>query len=155
MRSNCFVAHHRASDQTEQSVREHLEDVSLISRCLAEKIGVPGAGELLGLLHDFGKYSQQFQAYIQSATGMLNPDVDDEYVDATTQRGRIDHSSAGAQWIWENFRRYGPQGELVGQILALCLASHHGGGLIDCLKPDGENGFAARVIPPENRGIKK
>ena len=35
-----------------QSVREHLEDVSLICRRLAEKIGVPDAGELLGLLHD-------------------------------------------------------------------------------------------------------
>jgi CRISPR-associated endonuclease/helicase Cas3 len=108
------------------------------------KINFPDAGELLGLLHDFGKFSQEFQVYIQSATGMLNPDVDDEYVDAAALRGKIDHSSAGAQWIWENFRRYGPQGELAGQILALCLASHHGG-LIDCLKPAGENGFVARM----------
>jgi CRISPR-associated endonuclease/helicase Cas3 len=139
-----FIAHCRKSDQTEQSVCEHLAKVSLICRCLAEKIGIPNAGELLGLLHDLGKYSQQFQAYIKSATGMLNPDVDDEYVDATALKGRIDHSSAGAQWIWENFRRYGPQGELAGQILALCLASHHSG-LIDCLKPGGDNGFVARM----------
>ncbi|MBU0729841.1 MAG: CRISPR-associated helicase Cas3' [Proteobacteria bacterium] len=144
MKSNRFIAHHRKFDQTAQTVREHLEGVCGTCRDLAEKIGVPSAGELLGLLHDFGKYSKQFQTYIQSATGMLNPDVDDEYVDATSLRGRIDHSSSGAQWIWENFRRYGPQGELAGQILALCLASHHGG-LIDCLKPGGENGFAARM----------
>lgn len=144
MKSDCFIAHRRESDQTEQSVREHLEDVSLISRCLAEKIGVPDIGELLGLLHDLGKYSQKFQEYIKSATGMLNPDIDDEYVDAAALRGKIDHSSAGAQWIWGNFRRYGPQGELAGQVLALCLASHHGG-LIDCLKPEGENGFVARM----------
>jgi CRISPR-associated endonuclease/helicase Cas3 len=139
-----FIAHRRTSDQTSQTVREHLEDVSLISRCLAEKIGAADVGELLGLLHDFGKYSKHFQTYIQSATGMLAPDIDDEYVDATALRGRIDHSTAGAQWIWENFRRYGPPGELVGQMLALCLASHHSG-LIDCLKPDGENGFAGRM----------
>ncbi|MDO9067574.1 MAG: CRISPR-associated endonuclease Cas3'', partial [Deltaproteobacteria bacterium] len=141
---NTFIAHRRKSDQIEQSVREHLEEVSLICRSLSEKIGVPGAGELLGLLHDLGKYSKQFQTYIQSATGMLDPDVDDEYVDATALKGKIDHSSAGAQWIWENFSRYGSQGELVGQVLALCLASHHGG-LIDCLKPGGENGFVARI----------
>ena len=144
MNSNSSIAHRRASDQTSQTVREHLVDVSLISRCLAEKVGAADAGELLGLLHDFGKYSKQFQAYIQSATGMLDPDIDDEYVDATSLRGRIDHSTAGAQWIWGNFRRYGPQGELMGQILALCLASHHSG-LIDCLKPDGNNGFAGRM----------
>jgi CRISPR-associated endonuclease/helicase Cas3 len=144
MDSNNFVAHRRLFDQTSQTVREHLEDVSLISRCLADKVGAADVGELLGLLHDLGKYSKQFQAYIQSATGMLDPDLDDEYVDATALRGRIDHSTAGAQWIWENFRRYGPQGELVGQMLALCLASHHSG-LVDCLKPDGQNGFAGRM----------
>ena len=138
------VAHRRASDQTIQSVKDHLENVSLITRCYAKKIGVPEAGELLGLLHDFGKYSQAFQAYIQSATGMLDPDRDDNFVDAKALKGQIDHSTAGAQWIWEYFGRYGQQGEVVGQILALCLASHHSG-LIDCLKPDGKNCFVLRM----------
>ncbi|MFZ5764144.1 MAG: CRISPR-associated endonuclease Cas3'' [Thermodesulfobacteriota bacterium] len=139
-----FIAHCREADGKEQSVCEHLEDVSVICRCFAQKMDVPDVGELLGLLHDFGKYSKQFQSYIKSATGILNFDIDDEFVDAQTLRGKIDHSSAGAQWIWEKFRRYGPQGGLVGQILALCLASHHGG-LIDCLKPEGKNGFIARM----------
>ncbi|MBI5076313.1 MAG: CRISPR-associated helicase Cas3' [Nitrospirae bacterium] len=143
--NDLFIAHRRTHDGEEQTVSEHLMNTAVIARCLAGKLGIPEAGELLGLLHDFGKYSRQFQAYIQSATGILNPDADDDYVDAVTLRGKIDHSSAGAQWIWENFRRYGQQGELVGQILALCLASHHGAGLIDCLKPDGVNGFVARI----------
>jgi len=138
------IAHIRKSDQRAQTVTSHLEEVSQICRKFATKLNLPEAGELLGLLHDFGKYSQEFQIYIRSATGILNPDIDDEYVDAKALKGQIDHSSAGAQWIWENFRRYGPQGEFVGQILALCLASHHGG-LIDCLKPDGKNGFVARM----------
>jgi len=142
--SGNFIAHQRTVDNAQQSVREHLEDVGIISRCFAEKIDMPATGELLGLLHDLGKYSQQFQAYIQSAIGMLNPDVDDGAVDAKALKGKIDHSSAGAQWIWEKFSQYGPQGELVGQILAVCLASHHGG-LIDCLKIHGQNGFADRI----------
>ena len=139
-----FIAHHRQSNGEEQAVCDHLLEASIISRCFAEKIGCPDIGELLGLLHDLGKYSKQFQSYIKSATGMLNPDIDDEFVDVQSLKGRIDHSSAGAQWIWEKFRKYGTQGELVGQILALCLASHHGG-LIDCLKPGGENSFIARM----------
>jgi CRISPR-associated endonuclease/helicase Cas3 len=138
-----FVAHRRTYDNKEQTVSEHLMDTALITRCLAGKLGIPDAGELLGLLHDFGKYSRQFQTYIQSATGILNPDADD-FVDASALKGRIDHSSAGAQWIWKNFRRYGPQGEFVGQILALCLASHHSG-LIDCLNPAGKNIFLKRM----------
>ncbi len=138
------VAHIREYDKEIQTVFSHLEEVSKICRSFTAKINLPKAGELLGLLHDFGKYSQEFQIYIHSATGMLNSDIDDEYVDAYALKGQIDHSTAGAQLIWENFRRYGPQGEIVGQIFALCLASHHSG-LIDCLKPDGKNSFDARM----------
>lgn len=139
-----YIAHCRDSDQKEQSVFDHLEEVSAICERFAGKIGVREAGAILGLLHDFGKYSHAFQAYIQSATGMLNPDIDDEYVDAKALKGKIDHSTAGAQWVWERFRRYGAQGGLVGQILAVCLASHHGG-LLDCLKPAGDGGFSDRI----------
>ncbi len=139
------VAHQRKSDNKIQTVREHVENVSLIARCYAEKIGVPDIGELLGLLHDFGKYSRAFQTYIQSASGILDPDRDDDFVDAQVLKGQVDHSTAGAQWIWEHFGRYGLQGQIVGQILALCLASHHSG-LIDCLEPNGDNRFLRRMM---------
>lgn len=65
-----FIAHRREADQKEQTVGSHLEEVSAICRRLAGKISMPEAGGLLGLLHDFGKYSHAFQVYIQSATGM-------------------------------------------------------------------------------------
>ena len=139
-----FIAHRRDSDQKEQSVCDHLEEVSAICGRLAGKIGMSEAGSILGLLHDIGKYSRQFQVYIRSATGILNPDIDDEYVDAKALKGKIDHSTAGAQLVWQRLRRYGAQGSLVGQILAVCLASHHGG-MLDCLKPDGQNGFRDRI----------
>jgi len=89
-------------------------------------------GELIGLLHDLGKYSEEFQVYLQSATGLLNPDEDEEFVDAEELRGKVDHSSAGAQFVWREMVCRGPLGQYVGQMLALCIASHHSG-LIDCL----------------------
>ena len=137
-----FIAHRR-KDGVEQSLVDHLTDVGEIASRLAQKIGVSNAGELIGLLHDFGKFSKDFQDYIGSATGKINPDAE-EYVDFKGLKGKIDHSSAGAQWVWESCHKWGPQGQLVGQILALCIASHHSG-LIDCLKPEGENGFANRM----------
>jgi CRISPR-associated endonuclease/helicase Cas3 len=105
---------------------------------------------LIGLLHDFGKYSADFQNYIQSATGLLNPDCDDEYVDAKSLKGKIDHSTAGAQWIYQTLTQHGGKGKCCAQILAVCVASHHGRGLIDCLKPYGEtmediDGFSRRI----------
>ncbi|MCD4741885.1 MAG: CRISPR-associated endonuclease Cas3'', partial [Desulfobacteraceae bacterium] len=133
-----FIAHYRDFDQKKQSVNDHLKGVSDICQRLAGKVGMSEAGFILGLLHDFGKYSQQFQSYIQSATGILNPD-DEAYVDANAIQGKIDHATAGAQWIWQRCNK-----SLIGQILAVCLASHHGG-LLDCLQVDGKNGFLKRI----------
>lgn len=139
-----FIAHFRSSDNEKQLVHEHLENVSLMCRERAGKIGLSQTGQLLGLLHDFGKYSNMFQRYIQSGNDLLDPDRDDNWVDSQALKGQIDHSTAGAQWIWHQFARYGDHGQLVGQILALCLASHHGG-LLDCLQLGGANGFLKRI----------
>ena len=137
-----FIAHRR-NDGSEQSLICHLTDVGEIAAKLASKINIASAGELIGLLHDVGKFSVEFQTYIGSATGKINPDQD-SFVDFKGLKGKIDHSSAGAQWIWGNCHRWGERGQLVGQVLAICIASHHSG-LIDCLKPDGENSFSARM----------
>ena len=133
-----FIAHVRQADKSEQSVATHLTETAAIARELAAKLDLPAAGELLGLMHDFGKYSQAFQEYIKAATG-VNPDVDVE--DMLPNGKKIDHSTAGAQWVYGRLKKFGAQngiGELVGQILGLCIASHHGAGLIDCLNSEGE-----------------
>lgn len=139
-----FIAHCRESDQKTQSVWTHLEAVSSHCQCFSEKISCGEAGRLLGLLHDLGKYSKAFQQYIRSSTGMLDPDRDDAWVDAAGMKGKIDHSTAGAQWVWQHIGRYGGPGRLMAHVLAVCLASHHGG-LLDCLDPVGKNIFLKRM----------
>ena len=89
-----YIAHIRSSDRKIQTVEKHLYEVSEIASELAEKVGSREAGALLGLMHDFGKYSSEFQNYIKSAKGEINPDEDD-YIDARGMKGKIDHSSAG------------------------------------------------------------
>ncbi|WP_239649778.1 CRISPR-associated endonuclease Cas3'' [Methylocucumis oryzae] len=147
------IAHVRSNNEI-QTLATHLLEVGELSKQFATKIHAPEAGELIGLLHDFGKYSQAFQIYLQSATGLLDPDGDDgDYVDAKAQKGKIDHSTAGAQWVWQNMKCLGKNGEgkLAGQLLALCIASHHGKGLIDCLKPDGSNEFERRMTKEDEK----
>ena len=94
-----YIAHRREKDGKEQSLKSHLEEVGEIAAGIASKIGLADAGKLLGLLHDFGKFGAEFQAYIGSATGKIRQG-DEEYVDFDGLKGKIDHSSAGAQWIW-------------------------------------------------------
>ena len=131
-----YIAHVRKADGQLQSLQAHLVETAAIAKLLAAKLNLDQAGELLGLMHDFGKYSQDFQEYIKSVTG-INPDADD-YV--LPNGKKIDHSTAGAQWVYRELRKFGAAqgiGELFGQMLGLCIASHHGEGLIDCLDGEG------------------
>ena len=137
-----------------QSVEAHLLAVGALTRTFAEKVGLAEQGELIGLLHDLGKYSSAFQAYLKSAVGVLNQDEDDDYVDAASLKGKIDHSTAGAQLAWRELSERGELGGIVGQLLALCIASHHSG-LIDCLTSGpnslGEDAFGTRMSKSEDR----
>ncbi len=148
-----FIAHVKKNGDP-QLLHDHLLGVGAMASANAAKLGLELQGELLGLLHDLGKYSDAFQHYLQSAVGILNQDEDEDYVDAGALRGRIDHSTAGAQLVWRELEKQGPIGEIVGQMLALCIASHHSG-LIDCLSCDhrslGEDVFTRRMQKADER----
>lgn len=143
-----FAAHHRASDDQWQTVLAHLLGVARLSTRFASKLKLGKLGELLGLLHDLGKYSQDFQAYLKSAIGALNQDEDEDWVDATSLKGKVDHSTAGAQLVWHALGGQGDLAFVAAQVAALCVASHHSG-LIDCIAANearfGEAGFTTRM----------
>jgi CRISPR-associated endonuclease/helicase Cas3 len=148
------IAHHRESDGANQTLEQHLFGVANMSCLYAKKLNLESQGEVIGLLHDLGKYSKAFQSYIKSAVGLLNQDEDEEFVDAAGLKGKIDHSTAGAQMIWQELSTQGQLGQIVGQILSLCIASHHSG-LIDCLSSDmnslGENVYGRRMNKIDER----
>lgn len=127
-----FIAH------KSQKLHEHLMGVAKLAKIHAQKIGMANYGELLGLLHDLGKYSNKFQNYINQAIKKndpnLNPDEDEGYEDSSGKKGRIDHSTAGAQYLSRNIQQSNAH-RVIGQILSLCLVSHHSG-VIDCLTTD-------------------
>lgn len=127
--SRQYIAHRRETDGEIQSVEDHLLGVGRIASRLAGKIGMASCGELLGILHDLGKYAEGFQNYF-----------DDTCVGAE----KVDHSTAGAQFLWKELSSKGRLSAAVAQSLALCIASHHGG-LIDCLTPEGVDRFGLRM----------
>ncbi len=128
----------------DQNLREHLFQVSRRSGKLATKLGLTAAGALIGLLHDLGKGSAVFQEYLRSFTKGSRIEPQDEL------RGKIDHSTAGAQWLVQHMQdgsRLDCPAEIVASLLALCIVSHHSG-LIDCVLQEGGDGLARRLGKP-------
>ncbi len=154
-----YIAHPEADGTNHQSVQDHLLEVAELSGLFSAKINQDKAGELIGLLHDFGKYSQEFQVYIKSAVGLIDSG-DQEYVDAKGLKGKVDHSTAGAQWLFNNLYAAASkkftdkhQVKLVTALiqgLAQCIASHHSG-LIDSLATSHGTGFIKRIKKEDNK----
>lgn len=138
-----YIAHCREKDGEIQTLVNHLQGVSKKTGEFTSKIGLKEQGELLGLLHDIGKASQEFEQYIKSSVGLINSDEDD-YVDAAGLKGKVDHSTAGAQFVHRTLAQDGNDARFVAQILSLCLASHHSG-LIDCISPEGKDTYSKRM----------
>mgnify|MGYP006121084225 CR=1 FL=1 len=104
-----FIAHVRQSDGSEQLLYDHLTGTAEISKALAAKIGLPLSGELIGLVHDLGKYSETFQNYIKICVAhdklkAGHETVDDDFEALKLQdkptRGSVDHSTAGGQFLF-------------------------------------------------------
>ena len=65
------------------------------------------------------------------------------------QKGKIDHSSAGARIIYNALSKK-DKGNLAAEILSLVIASHHSG-LIDCLTPDGFDNLSRRMSKSDEK----
>jgi len=139
-----FIAHIRESDGLIQSLFDHLTETAELSEKFASKIGLKKCGKLIGLLHDFGKATQVFNDYIRSAAGQIDPDADG-YVDSKEMKGKIDHSTAGAQYIYQAMNSSDPRQKSIMQLLSLVISSHHSG-LIDCISPDGKDIYTRRML---------
>lgn len=99
-----FFAHSTQRDDRSdwQGLAEHLRNVAALAGEKAAAFDASGLAELTGLLHDLGKYTDDFQRHIAG--------------DAI----RVDHATRGAMVAVE---RFGP----IGMLLAYGIAGHHAG----------------------------
>ncbi len=82
-----YTAHIRESDRTEQSVEAHCRQTAMLAARYGKPAGLEKTAEAAGYLHDIGKLSSIFNAYIHEEN--------------TCKRGDIDHSFAGAKYLKE------------------------------------------------------
>jgi CRISPR-associated endonuclease/helicase Cas3 len=101
-----------------ETLADHLNKVEDSASTFAEAFGARPWGDVLGRCHDLGKFSDEFQTYLQKP-GAESADAGSE--DEDRRGGRIDHSTFGARFVAEAV------GKVSGQLLAFCIAGHHTG----------------------------
>ena len=99
-----FYAHSTdRSDKSDwQSLQSHLENVARLAEAYAASFGAGGVARVAGLLHDLGKYTNEFQLRLSG------------------QFERMDHATWGARAAVEKYA-------LLGRLLAYGIAGHHAG----------------------------
>jgi CRISPR-associated endonuclease/helicase Cas3 len=97
---------------------------------MAEAFALPFGGEamarLAGRFHDLGKFSDEFQRYIESNSDVLRAEAEAEgrKVGAPGRRGSVDHTSAGANFAIQIAQK---TPSTMADPVAFAVAGHHGG----------------------------
>jgi CRISPR-associated endonuclease/helicase Cas3 len=91
--------------------------VAALAEPFAAAFGAAAWGRLAGLWHDLGKASNEFQRYIRYHSEDPNPSEESN----DGGGGRVDHSTFGAR------HAVGAIPNVLGQLLAFCIAGHHAG----------------------------
>ncbi|MBR3418933.1 MAG: CRISPR-associated helicase Cas3' [Oscillospiraceae bacterium] len=125
-----YTAHIRPLDKREQTVKKHCLETAELATKYAEQTGLAKTAKLSALLHDIGKLTADFDAYIHQT--------------ANFRRGELDHSFAGAKYlqaiaVQSNDNNMQKTARLIGRV----ILSHHG--LNDWVSDDAEDTFRKRT----------
>ena len=134
-----YPAHIRKDSSSKiQYVEEHCQDAAIGAKSKAAS-EIENAVHLAALLHDLGKYTPQFKAYMEEIASGGNP-----------PRGSVNHTFAGVRFVMEKWHKKAePSFEnLTAELLAYAIGAHHG--QFDCINPEGDNGYSYRM---EKEGI--
>ena len=103
-----------------QTCTEHCRNASRYSAESLHSVSLENTGLLAGLLHDCGKFSEEFAAYIRaSASGQKSAKS-------------VIHSFAGVNYILSHFHTDVPSDaekvirNITAEIIAFAIGSHHG-----------------------------
>ena len=157
---NDYIARFRVNDFEKQELKEHIREVQKLAAVMGKRVDLrrtvslkelhsdkkatlENTLSLVGLLHDFGKYSIKFQRFIHEEWRRAK-----EGIESKRQSG-IDHGVYGAKYIYDLSGKYGPNGRIVGELLANVICYHHGG-LPDAEDFNGDSPLLMR-LQDENR----
>lgn len=128
-----YFAHVRISEDGSQSVQtaaEHCRNTAVYAAEVLEEVKLDQAAYLAGLVHDLGKFKQEFQNYLMEGKGV---------------RGSVNHTFAGCRMLLEHFHheQFEDEQDVTCELLAYAVGAHHG--LFDCIDEKGKSGFLHRM----------
>ena len=128
-----FTAHIRENDKAKQSVKEHSENTAALTSKFLKSTGLASVGKLTGLVHDFGKLRVIFDDYINGRNNI--------------SRGSIDHSFAGARYLFE-LSGDNEKKKTAAISMAHTIVSHHG--IHDWIDENYDDYFYKRITNGED-----
>ncbi|NLL77558.1 MAG: CRISPR-associated endonuclease Cas3'' [Clostridiales bacterium] len=128
-----MIAHIDKKTGKEQAVLEHLEETARLAEIIGSELHIGHLAYLTALLHDLGKWRKRFEDYLRAAVSGKKG----------AYRGSVNHSSAGAVYIYRRYYKGERIERLTAQLISMAIFSHHG--LIDCVAPDGKPVFIERT----------
>lgn len=116
-----------------QTVPEHLEGTAKLAERMGVDLGMGCLAYITGLYHDLGKWRVRFERYIKASVSG----------ESGASRGSVNHSSAGAIYIYQKYYNGSLSQKLTAQLISEAILSHHG--VNDCMSAHGEDCFRRRV----------
>ena len=118
-----------------QTCTEHARSVAALAKDFLSPLELVATGEIAGLLHDLGKYTEEFRTYLDRASR-----------GEKVVRGSVIHTFSGVRYMLERFHSHDgslPLGDLASELLAISIGSHHG--LLDLWNEYHQGGFDHRL----------
>ncbi len=125
-----YIAHFRleSGKLLIQTIKEHTDNVLRYSINNFNQLNLNSFISLIAILHDIGKYSDDFQSYIKTAISETQKGSYDNRIKTAEKK---DHGVYGAYYIFSKYGNCAGVQKLVADIMTILICYHHGG-LPDC-----------------------
>lgn len=125
----------QTSEQRTQTCTEHARSVAALAKSYLSSVKLSSVGELAGLLHDSGKFTEEFDRYLEKANH-----------GEKVAKGSVIHTFAGVRYLLEQYHSQDGNltfGDLAAELIAASIGSHHG--LFDLWDERHQSGFEHRL----------
>lgn len=115
-----------------QTIKEHTDNVVNLISLNLQNLELNSFLKMVAILHDLGKYSDDFQNYIRTA---IEKENDGSYEQWIKRVEKHDHGVYGALYIEKKIVINSPLEKIVSDIMKMVICYHHGG-LNDCVNSE-------------------